>query len=116
VAVCAGQLERRGRIILWLPGRGTGQRLAVQRELYAGNEKIQGLLTKTYNAEAAQIMAGGGDGGGKKGLFGHGLSGRKLVHAGKYAAGATLGSEGGELGGAIGMGLMVGGVAGVALV
>jgi len=35
-------------------------------------------------------MAGGGEEGGKKGLFGHGLSGRKLVHAGKYAAGATL--------------------------
>jgi hypothetical protein len=93
--------------------RDMRERLAVQRQLYAGNEKIQSLLTKTYNAEAAQIMAGGEGGGGK--LFGHGLSGRKIVHAGKYAAGATLGSEGGELGAAIGMGLMVGGVAGVAL-
>jgi hypothetical protein len=94
--------------------RDMQERLAVQRELYAGNEKIQSLLTKTYNAEAAQVMAGGGEGGGGK-LFGHGLTGRKIVHAGKYAAGAMMGSEGGEIGAAIGMGLMVGGVAGVAL-
>ena len=93
--------------------RDMRERLAVQRQLYAGNAKMQALLTQTFNAEASQVMAGGE--GGRKGLFGHGLSGRKLIHTGKDVAGMTLGSEGGEIGSAIGMGLMVGGVAGVAM-
>ena len=71
------------------------------------------LSNKTYQAEAAAITAGGPPE--KRSLFGNGLSGRKLIHAGKFAAGMALGSEGGEIGSAAGMALMVDGAAGVAV-
>ncbi len=92
--------------------RDMKERLAVQRQLYSGNEKIQSLLTRTYNAETAQIMAGGAPGGkGESGLRGR----ERLLRGGRFVAAQAMGSQGGELGEAIGMGLMVGGAAGVAL-
>jgi hypothetical protein len=88
--------------------RDLEQRLAVQRQMYQGNAQIQSQLTKTFEAEKAQMAAGGG------GMVG-GIGKREMRHVLRSGAGMALGQGGGEIGGIASMGIMIGGTAGAAV-